>query len=45
MIASLALLVAGGCAGPDVRTDFDPPADFAEFRSFAYLRMMDRGSV
>jgi hypothetical protein len=36
-IAWLALLVAGGCAMPDVRTVFDPAAEFAPFRSFAYL--------
>ena len=40
---ALGLLVAGGCAGPDVRTDFDPSADFSAFRSFAYLGITDRG--
>ena len=40
---ALGLLVGGGCAGPDVRTDFDPSADFSAFRSFAYLGMTDRG--
>jgi hypothetical protein len=40
---ALGLLIAGGCAGPDVRTDFDPSADFSAFRSFAYLGITDRG--
>ena len=45
LVASLTvgLLVAGGCAGPDVRTDFDSSADFSAFRSFAYLGITERG--
>ena len=30
---------------PDVRTDFDPAADFAAFRAIAYLGIIDGESV
>ena len=40
---TLGLLVAGGCAGPDVHTDFDPSAEFSAFRTFAFSGIMDRG--
>ena len=43
LIASLALLVGGGCAGPDMRTDFDPSAEFSAFHSFAFSEVTDRG--
>jgi hypothetical protein len=35
------------CTGPNVRTDFDPAADFAKFRTFAFagLTDMNRGGV
>ena len=33
---ALGLLTAGGCAGPNVLTDFDPSAEFSAFRTFAF---------
>lgn len=36
-----ALLGCGGCVGPDVRTDFDPSADFAQFRTYAFAGITD----
>ena len=45
LIASLALglLAAGGCAGPEVITDFDPSVEFSAFHTFAFSGMTDRG--
>ena len=36
-----------GCTGPDVKTDFDPAADFTKFKTFAFtgLTDMNRGGV
>jgi len=49
LIAGLALglLAAGGCAGPNVLTDFDPSAEFSAFRTFAFagLTDLDKGGV
>ena len=49
LIAGLALglLAAGGCAGPNVLTDFDPSAEFSVFRTFAFagLTDLDKGGV
>jgi hypothetical protein len=44
LIASLALglLAVGGCTGPKVITDFDPSAEFSEFRTFAFTGLTDR---
>ncbi len=41
------LLGCGGCVGPNVRTDFDPSADFAQFKTYAFagLTDMNRGGV
>jgi len=36
------LLVAGGCAGPKVITDFDHSVDFSSFRTFAFAGLTDR---
>ena len=30
-----------GCTGPDVKTDFDPSADFSKFHTFAFLGLTD----
>ncbi len=42
-----ALLTCGACVGPDVRTDFDPSADFARFKTYAFggLTDMNRGGL
>jgi len=42
-----ALLGCGGCVGPDVRTDFDPSAKFAQFKTYAFagLTDMNKGGV
>ena len=39
---ALGLLSAGGCMGPDVRTDFDPSAEFSVFHTFAFTGLTDR---
>jgi hypothetical protein len=39
---ALGLLVAGGCVGPKVLTDFDPSAEFSAFRTYAFAGMTDR---
>src|SRR5215467_6073620 len=39
---TLTLLTAGGCVGPDVRTDFDSSADFSAYRTFAFTGLTDR---
>jgi len=41
---ALGLLAAGGCAGPKVITDFDPPVEFSAFHTFAFSGITDRGS-
>ena len=41
MLIVPALLIALGCAGPTVRTDFDPEADFGTFRTYAFSGMTD----
>ena len=47
MWLTLTLLTAGGCVGPDVRTDFIWSAEFSAFRTFAFtgLRDRDQGGV
>lgn len=35
--ASTGLLAVGCATGPDVRTDFDPAADFGRFRTFGFV--------
>jgi hypothetical protein len=39
---AMGLFAAGGCAGPKVLTDFDPSAEFSEFRTFAFSGLTDR---
>lgn len=39
---ALALLAAGGCTGPEVRTDFDSSVDFSAFHTFAFTGLTDR---
>ncbi len=39
---TLTLLTAGGCFGPDVRTDYDSSAEFSAFRTFAFMGLRDR---
>jgi Domain of unknown function (DUF4136) len=41
-LVALGLLVAGGCVGPKVRTDFDPSAEFSAFRTFAFTGLTDK---
>ena len=41
MLVVLALVMHWGCAGPTVRTDFDPEADFGKFRTYAFAGMTD----
>jgi hypothetical protein len=41
MLVVLALMTSLGCAGPTVRTDFDPDADFGTFRTYAFAGMTD----
>ncbi|MCU0929780.1 MAG: DUF4136 domain-containing protein [Burkholderiaceae bacterium] len=48
MVPLAAALLATGCAtGPDVRTDFDPAADFARFRTYGFVAHAgtDQGDV
>jgi len=47
MWLTLTLFTAGGCVGPDVRTDFNSSAEFSTFRTFAFtgLRNRDQGGV
>ena len=42
MWLTLTLLTAGGCVGPDVRTDFNSSAEFSAFRTFAFTGLRDR---
>ena len=35
------IILAWGCMGPTVRTDFDPAADFMTFRTYAFSGMTD----
>ena len=35
------IILAWGCVGPTVRTDFDPAADFTTFRTYAFSGMTD----
>lgn len=37
----LVLILAWGCGGMAVRTDFDPTADFTTFRTYAFAGMTD----
>jgi hypothetical protein len=43
IIFNLAVVVLcfHGCTGPDVKTDFDPSADFSKFHTFAFLGLTD----
>ena len=41
ILVVLALMTSLGCAGPTVRTDFDPEADFGTFRTYAFSGMTD----
>jgi len=36
-----ALLACGACVGPDVRTDFDPGAEFDRFKTYAFAGLTD----
>jgi hypothetical protein len=39
LLAAAALLALGGCAsGPDVRADFDPSTDFAQYKTFTFVQ-------
>ena len=40
-LALLIFVVAWGCAGPTVRTDFDPAADFSAFKTYAFAGLTD----
>ena len=40
-LLALALLGTSACVGPDVRTDFDPSADFTKFRTYAFAELTD----
>jgi Domain of unknown function (DUF4136) len=42
MWLTLTLFTAGGCVGPEVRTDFDSSAEFSAFRTFAFTGLTDR---
>jgi hypothetical protein len=46
-LACAVIFVVWGCAGPKVRTDFDPAADFTTFRTYAFAGLTDlnRGGV
>ena len=37
----LILLSLSACVGPEVRTDFDPGADFAKFKTYAFAELTD----
>lgn len=37
----ISLLGCGACVGPEVRTDFDPSADFTKFRTYAFAELTD----
>jgi len=41
LLVLLVILVAWGCTGPKVRTDFDPAADFTNFRTYAFAGLTD----
>jgi len=41
LLTLVVILVAWGCTGPKVRTDFDPAADFTTFRAYAFAGMTD----
>jgi len=41
LLVVFSLIAFLGCAGPTVRTDFDPEADFGTFRTYAFAGMTD----
>jgi len=41
LLVLVVILVAWGCTGPKVRTDFDPAADFTDFRTYAFAGLTD----
>ncbi len=41
LLVVFSLIAFTGCAGPTVRTDFDPEADFGTFRTYAFAGMTD----
>ena len=41
LLVVFSLIAFTGCAGPTVRTDFDPEADFGKFRTYAFAGMTD----